>query len=222
LNQFNFELSTNRTLESVYPEYEWHPWKFVHTPQKFWKDPANHKRYFDWLETELGIRDKNEWYQRGLNEVESRHGSYLLHHFYHSNLSIALMNIYPEFGWKPWLFSSVCDGYWNKRSNVMKFMDWIGEKLGVKELDDWYKVTYRQVQQLGGYHLMSEGGLYGLLCRCYPHHHWNHEVFLQQQQFIDSKIQDYLMRVLHALFNNNQQSLNHSEYSLTPTENKQS
>jgi hypothetical protein len=41
-------------LKTLYPEYEWLPWKFTYgVPQNFWDDYQNHKLYMDWLFKEL-------------------------------------------------------------------------------------------------------------------------------------------------------------------------
>ena len=44
-----------KLLETVYPDYEWLPWKFEMAPRHFWENTANQKKYLDWLAKELNV-----------------------------------------------------------------------------------------------------------------------------------------------------------------------
>ncbi len=37
-------------------------------------------------------------------------------------------------------------GYWDDIDKVREGIEWAGKRLGVKNLDDWYRVTFDQVQ----------------------------------------------------------------------------
>jgi hypothetical protein len=52
-------------LSSIYPEYDWLPWKFEKTPQNYWGDTENQRKYLDWAATQLGIKDPSDWYSVG-------------------------------------------------------------------------------------------------------------------------------------------------------------
>jgi hypothetical protein len=39
------------------------------------------------------------------------------------------------------LFSGVPHGFWEKRENRRRYMAWLGEQLGYKQIEDWYQVT---------------------------------------------------------------------------------
>ncbi len=53
-----------------------------------------------------------------------------------------LNEVFPEYDWLPWKFERCPKGYWNDIKNVRKFMDWAGKELNVKEMSDWYRVSY--------------------------------------------------------------------------------
>jgi hypothetical protein len=56
---------------------------------------------------------------------------------------------------------------------VKRFLKWVEEKLAIHNLDDWRKVTYIQIRQLGGGSLLNKfGGLLSLLKAVYPNHNW--------------------------------------------------
>ena len=51
-----------------------------------------------------------------------------------------LCNVYPEYTWLPWLFAKS----WNTFESLSvqkQFLEWAKEKLNIKEMSDWYKVT---------------------------------------------------------------------------------
>ena len=71
-----------------------------------------------------------------LNKLE---GSYLLKK---SSFFEVLSEAYPEYDWLPWKFEQCPKNYWNDSKNVRKFMEWAGKELIVKEMSDWYNVSY--------------------------------------------------------------------------------
>src|SRR4051794_14645227 len=63
LIQWRYQNSLTRALEAVYPEYEWHPWRFQHAPLHFWSDTHNHRWFFDWLGAHLEFEQRSDWYR---------------------------------------------------------------------------------------------------------------------------------------------------------------
>ena len=53
-----------------------------------------------------------------------------------------LTEAYPDYDWLPWQFEKCPDNYWNNSTHVKKYMDWAGKQLNVKEMRDWYNVSY--------------------------------------------------------------------------------
>lgn len=87
-------------LQSIYPEYEWHPWRLQHAPQNFWNSMDNHRTSLNWIAELLGIREPEEWYtvknrdltERGLGSLFTIHGNSILR---------VLNAVFPEFDWNP-------------------------------------------------------------------------------------------------------------------------
>jgi hypothetical protein len=50
-------------LSTVYPEYEWLPWKFVRSQNQFWNDPKNQRKFMDWAGKQLQIKEMSDWYK---------------------------------------------------------------------------------------------------------------------------------------------------------------
>ena len=60
--------SLYKTLCNVFPEYEWLPWRFGKTPNHFWGEEENQKKFVEWAGKELGIKEMSDWYKVS-NEV---------------------------------------------------------------------------------------------------------------------------------------------------------
>jgi hypothetical protein len=50
-------------LATVYPNYEWLPWKFDRVSVGFWDDIANNRMFLDWAAKQLKIKNFTDWYQ---------------------------------------------------------------------------------------------------------------------------------------------------------------
>jgi hypothetical protein len=51
-------------LSSIYPEYEWLPWKFaVVSPRNYWEDIRNRRKFTDWAAKELNVKKMSDWYK---------------------------------------------------------------------------------------------------------------------------------------------------------------
>jgi hypothetical protein len=54
-----------------------------------------------------------------------------------------LSTLYPKFEWLPWRFDKCPNNYWENLKNQRQFIEWAGKELGVKDMNDWYKVTHK-------------------------------------------------------------------------------
>ena len=61
-NQIIMMDSLYSALKSIYPNYEWIPWKFHQTPKNYWLNIENQRKYFHWLSNQLNIKSNEDWY----------------------------------------------------------------------------------------------------------------------------------------------------------------
>lgn len=80
---------------------------------------------------------------------------------------LTLLTLCGEYEWLPWLFVHTPSGYWKDEANVCAFIEWLSEKLEIKEMADWYSVTSGYLSQFGGV-LITTNNLYSILARVYP------------------------------------------------------
>jgi hypothetical protein len=52
--------------------------------------------------------------------------------------------VYSEYEWLPWKFERAPKHMWDEKT-AKQFLEWAGKKLGIKELDDWSRVTAKVV-----------------------------------------------------------------------------
>jgi hypothetical protein len=60
-----------RLLSTLYPDYDWLPWKFDDCPLQFWTDPKNQKKFIDWAAVELNIKTTSDWYNVSIQVTAS-------------------------------------------------------------------------------------------------------------------------------------------------------
>ena len=101
LNKYNNSLQ--HALKSIYPNYEWIPWKFQ-TSKNFWSNIENQRKYFNWLSNQLNIKSNEDWYNIKIEQIISLYSSSLLNKYYDGSLYLALKSIYPNYEWIPWKF----------------------------------------------------------------------------------------------------------------------
>ena len=54
-----------------------------------------------------------------------------------------LAEVYPEYNWLPWRYAKCPENYFDDLKNQRKFLEWVAFELKIKEINDWYKVSYK-------------------------------------------------------------------------------
>jgi hypothetical protein len=60
-----------------------------------------------------------------------------------ASLSLLLSEMYPDYEWLPWKFASRPHNFWDDMKNQRKFLDWIAKEQNVKDMSDWYDITFK-------------------------------------------------------------------------------
>jgi len=124
-------------------------WLDGRVPHGYWDQPNNRRRFVRWLGQQLGIQSRHDWYHISTDDFKKNAGGGLLHHWRDSAIS-AVEDTYRDFDWKEWLFKVAPRRYWHDRRNHRTYMQWFGERLGIREPSDWYHVTNQDFRDHGG------------------------------------------------------------------------
>jgi hypothetical protein len=150
--------------------------KFKKVPNGFWEVSTNQRDFLDWLGRHLGFTRMEDWYQVTKRDIIEHGGASLLHRFNNSP-SEALKTIYCEFLWE-WKkkekgFANVQKGYWDIKENRVNLIERIGKELHVKDLDDWYRISYTQIHRVAPLTAFQKYPLEKILAEVYPNHSWD-------------------------------------------------
>jgi hypothetical protein len=153
--------SPSKAIMSLFPEYEWHVWRFEYTPKDFnMMDKVHHRSYFNWVFQQLKLNDFEDWYDVKLNDLTGfKYCMEILNYCYNGSLKLALKKVYSHYNWQEWKFNKVSSKFWKDSKNLNQYMEWLGQQFQIKTLDDWYGITEQHMDAFGGYGAISEYGI---------------------------------------------------------------
>lgn len=163
-------------VQDYRPRYAWKPWLFRSTPQGFWQYPANRQAYMRWLGRKLRFRRNADWYRVRKQDFYANGGGGLLANYYGDSPLAAVREFKPRYDWKPWLFSSVPQGYWQQLENRRAYVEWLGRQAGCKSPESWSRLTRAQFARHGGGGLLAAyyaGSPLRALQECRPGEDWD-------------------------------------------------
>lgn len=169
-----YDSSPTKLLRSLLPECPLRVSRFHTRPQAFWKSKKNQKAFLDALFVKLNYKSMDDWYRLTFEQV-SRNGGYGLLRHYNGSHSAALIANYPNHEWLEWRFVSVPKGFWDKPANRRRYFVWLGEQLGIRTLDDWYRVNSQMIEHNYGRglkQLVFGGSPSRAIMETFPQHKW--------------------------------------------------
>mgnify|MGYP007135783316 CR=1 FL=1 len=94
------------------------------------------------------------------------------------------MVTYPDHHWQPWKFTRPPQSWWDSvaleyvynphaEAALRLYVEEVADQLGVKSLNDWEKISAKNLDYSQKAHFDKCGGLLVLLQRLYPAHDWN-------------------------------------------------
>lgn len=166
--------SPSKLVQAIYPEHSWVLWRFDAVPQGYWEKKGNQREFLDRLGKELGFTTKEDWYRINLANIVGHGGRGLLAH-YRCSPSKLVQTVYSEHTWVGWKFEFLSKEYWKNKEHQRLFMDHLGQHLGFKTKEEWYKITCKDIVKQGGHGLLVEydSSPSKLVQMIYHEHSWN-------------------------------------------------
>ncbi len=73
-----------------------------------------------------------------------------------------------------WMPGPVPQNWWDDDDNCRNYLYWLAHKLHLRYMEDWYRVTYRQILCNHGARLLQiYGAQFKVLTACYPQYEWH-------------------------------------------------
>jgi hypothetical protein len=124
-------------------------WLDGRVPNGYWDQPSNRRLYVRWLGQQLGFRGPQDWYRISTNDFKQHAGGGVLHRW-HDSAVYAVQESCRDQKWKEWLFKIAPRHFWQDPKNHQMYMQWLGERLGIRDPSDWYRVTNQDFRDHGG------------------------------------------------------------------------
>ena len=129
-----YENSLVEVLRSFFPDQQWLLWKFRRIPWELW-GRKDDEEMVAWLENWFQIKEKGGWFQISRKELEKA-----VPRVPFDRIIGAIGTKYPDHNWEQ-------DRLFDKKKN---FIESLGKKMGIKELQDWNLVRLDDTAPFGG------------------------------------------------------------------------
>jgi hypothetical protein len=176
LQKYNFSL--NRAVGALFQDHSWNPNEF--SPNNSLEgNISNLRAFLTSLGKSLGFVDNDfiSWYKVSA-EILKEHGAVSVLKKYKYRLPRILRAAFPEHSWNPQDFERYSEQWTDEKRRQV--LETIGEKLGIKELSEWYKVPFQTLRRLGGDSLFRSSysfSRYSLFSKLIPDHEWHPLLF---------------------------------------------
>ena len=136
-------------LKTCYPQYPWKIWRFK-VPDNYWKQKEKQKEFLEDLGADLQIGDENweDWYRVNVQTIRE-HGGGSLIDMYNGSVADLISSNFPQRNWEMEMFKKA-ESIFHNLSERVEFIKTIGNRLGVKQWEDWYEVNSGQFREKGG------------------------------------------------------------------------
>ena len=199
LNIYNGSLI--KLLRTIYPEENWDENMFKKIPNFFHNNVDQQRAYLESLAERMGITKLEDWYNVKSIDLKRLKANSFINRLYGGSLIRALIEIYPEYNWEVNKFNSAPKKYWVNENHQKLLIISLIKTYCVNKIDDWYRISFRQITQINGSGIRRHGGLFQVLKKNFPDQNWNSFLFRKRlkrssQRFLFISIQKIYQQFL--------------------------
>jgi len=126
-------------------------------PKGTWKNKLNHKIFFYYLQRQLEINEKEDWYLHlSLLQIQKLGGRGMMVEFYNNSPLSFLKEMVPNYLWLPWKFKCVPMGFWKKIESHVWYFEWLCVELNFNVPDSFYSLTLNPILKNYGWGLLQQ------------------------------------------------------------------
>ena len=154
----------------------------------YWDDPLHIHQFLDKCKEKLNLSTMEDWNSITTKQIQLFGGSRLLQKFSLFELKVLAC---PE--GKMLFFNSSRKpiGFWEKKENIYQFFDFLKEKLNLKTIEDWNRISIDQIKYYGGFGLLEKFSLKEII-------ELNHPDFIHYQLSNENKKSSQRWLFLHV------------------------
>lgn len=157
----------------------------------------------DRIGRKLGFKEMRDWYRLSKEELQRNGGGRLLSK--HGSPLALLRSVYPNHSWRSWRFRGSRVELDEKER--AQFVRELGEELSIRGLDDWYRVSQRQLEEKVSLSVFKRHPLEQLLMQAFPDHNWDVGRLQSRQSGGNRASQRHLVRTLEDMFPGTRESV---------------
>lgn len=146
--------SLEKAVKELFPGTRFYPWEFFQVPHGFWDDPANCRKYLNWLGRRLGFKRKEDWYRVRRGDFGNNNGTGFIKRFKTPYMGLKIA--FPDYEWFPWRFENVPVGFWENESNRNWYLQWLGKQLDLESPSDWLCISAKQLRANHGHGILAK------------------------------------------------------------------
>jgi len=167
--------SPSKMLKTVFYTHKWEVCKFFKLPNGYWPDHQNHTEFMDHLGDKSGYKSMDDWYNVTKEDFINHGGWHMLSQYYHHSPIKAVQSVFSFHNWQYFRFASLPPGFWGNSENQRSFMEYLGNKLGFKSMEDWYNISKKDFARHGGFLLLHRhyhNTLSNCVTKVFPERNW--------------------------------------------------
>ena len=183
---YYFENDKEKLLNKLYPNF---PWDFAkYNSRGYFKSISNQQTFMDEIFTKLNYNSLDEFQKITLSKIRELNGQRIIK-YYKDNIRKLLMALYPNY---PWKFNEKMEQKipqrkkdFNNLEKQQKYMENLYNKLKLKSVEEWLKMSRKKIILNGGFALVKyfSNDFNLLLKTIYPNFPWEFEQLKYKSKF---------------------------------------
>ena len=127
----------------------------------YWDNKENLQNFINKIKKKLNLKTTEDWDKISSSQVKKLGGGTLLQNY--SMFDVRCMGCYEyklKFGSK----QIKSKGFWEKKENILNFLNELKQKYNLNTSDDWNKLTQQQIKDNGGVRLVNIYSMFEIRC----------------------------------------------------------
>ena len=133
----------------------------------YWNNEENINKFFELLKNKYNLNTKQDWNSLTCKEIRKSGGVSLLNKYSIKQLRLQAC---PELKDTIKIFKKPkkMNGFWNKHENIIQFLDEFKKEYNLRSIEDWNRISLRQIKSFGGSALINKLSLLQLMKIAFP------------------------------------------------------